>query len=127
MTGTVRVVRPPSGDEDGGWLATTSIPIAAEEPVFAGHYPGFPIFPGLCVVDCVDRSARLAAPPGAGGLTLAGVESIRFVGAVHPGDGLTIDLSWNREGESWRCAARARTERAEAATVRLRYHGGGRG
>ncbi|WP_326829905.1 hypothetical protein OIE13_09870 [Streptosporangium sp. NBC_01810] len=43
-----------------------AITISPDEPVFAGHYPGFPIFPGMCVVEVVHRGALLTAPAEAG-------------------------------------------------------------
>ncbi|MFF5205882.1 3-hydroxyacyl-ACP dehydratase FabZ family protein [Streptosporangium sp. NPDC000396] len=121
----VRVISPVTADADRkAWRATTSVGISAGEPVFAGHYPGFPIFPGMCVVECVHRSALATVPAGAEGLLLSAMESTRFVGSVHPGDELTIALKWSGDGDMWRCAAEARTERGEAARVRLRYRAG---
>ena len=94
------------------------------EQVFAGHYPGFPIFPGVCVIDSVHRAALAAAPQQA--ITLAAVESARFVGAVYPGDELRIELRWKQREASWVCGATARTQRGDVASVRLCYETGGR-
>ncbi|MFG3003929.1 3-hydroxyacyl-ACP dehydratase FabZ family protein [Streptomyces calvus] len=126
MTGTVlaapRPVRGPAHDEDSGaWTAGFTVTITEDEPVFAGHYPDFPIFPGVCVMECVRRAAESAAPPVTGGLRLAAVESTRFLSAVHPGDELTVDITWSPRGEHWRCAAKVATGRGPAASVRLRY------
>ncbi|MBO0820112.1 MAG: hypothetical protein J2P26_04600 [Nocardiopsaceae bacterium] len=102
--------------------AVTTVEISPEEQVFAGHYPGFPIFPGVCVVECVVRSARLV--PAAPGLRLAAVESTRFSTPVFPGDTLTIELDWQADGPDWRCRAEVCTARGPAAQVRLRYETG---
>ncbi|MDA5283211.1 3-hydroxyacyl-ACP dehydratase FabZ family protein [Streptomyces sp. NPDC054904] len=103
-----------------GLAATARVEIAASEPVFAGHYPDFPIFPGVCVLECVQRAATDgdAAPAPT---ELAAVESARFAGSVHPGDTLTLTLKWRRTGTGLRCDAVAATERGKAASVRLRY------
>lgn len=113
VQGTVDVVeRRPGG-------AVTSVPISPDEQVFAGHYPGFPIFPGVCIVECVRRSAQLV--PAVPGLRLAAVESTRFQNPVFPGDTLTTELAWSPDGSAWRCRAEVRTARGPAAQVRLRY------
>jgi 3-hydroxyacyl-[acyl-carrier-protein] dehydratase len=119
----VRIVRPVRA-EGAGWVAETAVDIDATEPVFAGHYPDFPIFPGVCVVDSVHRGALATVPGQSGTVTLAAVESARFLGAVHPGDVLRVELSWRSVGSDWLCAAKASTGRGEAATVRLRYRAG---
>jgi len=103
------------------WVATTSTRITGEETVFAGHYPDFPIFPGVCVVDCVIGGALAAPPPDAAPLALAVVDSARFVGAVYPDDRLDIVLEWRQREGSWRCSAVASTERGKAASVRLTF------
>ena len=111
--GTIEVVENEAGQ------VVTSVLISPQEQVFAGHYPGFPIFPGVCVVECVLRSARLA--PAVPGLRLAAVESTRFQTPVFPGDTLTIELGWSPDRPAWRCRAEVRTARGLSAQVRLRY------
>ena len=41
------------------------------EPVLAGHYPGFPIFPGVCLVEQVRLAALAVLPETAEGWQLA--------------------------------------------------------
>ncbi|MEV6958254.1 hypothetical protein AB0M97_03420 [Streptomyces sp. NPDC051207] len=119
---TARPVREPARDETSeGWTAGFAVPVTEHEPVFAGHYPDFPIFPGVCVLECVRRAAESAPPPEAGELRFAAVESTRFLSAVHPGDELAIDVTWSRRAEGWRCSAKVATARGRAATVRLSY------
>lgn len=110
----------------GGVLtAVTAVPIRATEPVFAGHYPDFPIFPGVCIVDCVQRSALAVAERcGMGEPRLTAVESTRFLGGVYPGDLLTVRLELSAQEDELRCKAKASTGRGDAASVRLRLSGG---
>ncbi|MFE9701937.1 3-hydroxyacyl-ACP dehydratase FabZ family protein [Streptomyces sp. NPDC005930] len=103
-----------------GLTATAEVDILDSEPVFAGHYPGFPIFPGVCVLECVRRAAADAAPGVAPG-PLTAVESARFATSVHPGDTLTLALTWHRVESGWRCDATAGTARGRAARVKLRF------
>jgi 3-hydroxyacyl-[acyl-carrier-protein] dehydratase len=107
-----------------GLAGSARAEILADEPVFAGHYPDFPIFPGVCVLECVRRAALDADPAVAPGV-LAAVESARFAGAVYPGDTLHLALTWQRAGTAWRCKATATTSRGPAARVRLRFEPAG--
>lgn len=113
VVGAIRVERR-TGDS-----AAVGLTIDPTEPVFAGHYPAFPIFPGVCVVECVHRGALATAPVL--GLALAAIESARFLGPVRPGDRLDAELNWSTQGGQLRCAAAVRTDRGPAAQVRLLY------
>lgn len=120
----VRVVRPAEFEAEAGvWHATVLAPVDPEEPVFAGHYPGFPIFPGMCVVEFIHRGAVLTAPEQP--VSLAAMESVRFLSPVLPGDVLVIDLEWKQDRDMWRCSARASIGAGDAAVARLRYRSGG--
>ncbi|NGY63277.1 hypothetical protein G7043_30585 [Lentzea sp. NEAU-D13] len=116
MTGPVRVrprlTRPPS-EVDGVWTAEAEFEISPLEPVFAGHYPDLPIFPGVCLVECVHLAVRQVVPDSPA--TLGVVDSIRFHAPVFPHDVITVSLRWDGRG----CAAQVDTVRGTAAVVRL--------
>lgn len=125
----VTVVRStPVGHGPGPHTATATVTLDASEGVFAGHYPGFPIFPGVCLIECAHQGSLASFPGGAAvagrGPVLDAVERSQFVGAVFPGDALTIDITWKRLDPHWRATAKLRGERGEVATVRLRYRTG---
>src|ERR1043166_3557818 len=81
--------------------------VTINEPFFAGHFPGFPIMPGVLIVEAMaqaggalllteveDRSNKL--------IVFTGIEKERFRRPVVPGDQLRIEvvkISW-REGAS---------------------------
>jgi 3-hydroxyacyl-[acyl-carrier-protein] dehydratase len=120
---SVEVVLPPTLLARG-WRSATRLAITAREPVFAGHYPDFPVFPGVCLLDCVHRSARATVPPPGGELELVSVCTARFVGVVRPEDILHLSLDWQSDDSvqpHWLVAAQAATKRGAAAAVRLRY------
>lgn len=101
--------------------ARTTISIRPDEPVFAGHYPGFPVLPGVCVVEYAHRSALVTAPKSLLPMELVAIESARFISPVFPGDELQIEVSGCHDGGHWRCEALGSTVRGPAAEIRLRY------
>ncbi|MGC5532826.1 3-hydroxyacyl-ACP dehydratase FabZ family protein [Streptomyces sp. SR-10] len=113
-----------SGQGDGALTAVTTIGIEKTEQLFDGHYADFPIFPGVCVMECVQRSViAVAERSGMAEPELLAVESTRFLGAVYPGDLLTVHLDVRDDEGTLRCRAKAFTERGDAASVRLRMTG----
>ncbi|MFH9044665.1 3-hydroxyacyl-ACP dehydratase FabZ family protein [Streptomyces sp. NPDC017966] len=113
------VVVSPRGD-DGS--AAVRVVVSPDEPVFAGHYPDFPIFPGVCVVECAHRGALATAPEP---VELSAVHSARFTGPAFPGDVLDFHLKWRRRDGGWQVSATAVTARGDAASMRLRYRSAG--
>ncbi|WP_158103537.1 3-hydroxyacyl-ACP dehydratase FabZ family protein [Crossiella equi] len=105
--------------DGGGGTAVATMRVAEDEPVFAGHYPNFPIFPGVCLIDAADQSARAVSAER--NQVLRAVEKARFLGAVLPGDDLEITLDWTRQDNTWRYSAAVRSPRGEAAKIQLRY------
>lgn len=95
--------------------------VDAAEPLLAGHYPGFPIFPGVCLVDHVHRTALATNPEPGRPMRLREIETVRFVGPVFPGDALSVQVDWTARPGGWVCAGVVASPRGRAATVRLRY------
>jgi 3-hydroxyacyl-[acyl-carrier-protein] dehydratase len=76
--------------------------VTINEPFFAGHFPGFPIMPGVLIVEAMaqaggalllteveDRAGKL--------IVFTGIEKARFRRPVVPGDQLRLEvemLSW---------------------------------
>ncbi|MGK5692982.1 3-hydroxyacyl-ACP dehydratase FabZ family protein [Streptomyces sp. URMC 128] len=95
------------------------------EPVFHGHYRGFPIFAGVFLVETAHQAALDRPPAGAPRLRLARLESARFLHPAYPGDTLTFSLRWTRDGTGWVCRAAAATGQDQVAKIRLRYEDAG--
>jgi 3-hydroxyacyl-[acyl-carrier-protein] dehydratase len=100
--------------------ATARLTVGADEQVFRGHYPDFPIFPGVCLIETVHHAA-LAHPPAEGRPLLAAVESVRFLSPVFPGDEVTVELEWKLKSGAWKAHAALSTARGKTAQVRLGY------
>lgn len=60
----------------------------ADEPFFAGHFPGLPVVPGVFLLESLAECARRALAEEAPGrrFTLTGVTGVRFRRRVEPGD-----------------------------------------
>lgn len=66
---------------------TLPLPIAADHPAYAGHFPGRPILPGVVLLDaalyalaaCLDRQD-----------TTGQLKSAKFHSPVQPGEALTL-------------------------------------
>ncbi|GAA2801026.1 hypothetical protein RMN57_08625 [Kitasatospora sp. CM 4170] len=94
--------------------------VASLEPVFSGPCDGFPILPGVSLLDYAWASADANLPVP--GLHLQTVDRARFSGAAFPGDELSVELAWAQQGpDEWTCAVTVATPRGPASSARLRY------
>ena len=96
-----------------------SMVVDPSEAVLAGHFPGFPIFPGVCLIDRVHRAALTVLPSAA---RLVAMDSARFLAPVFPGDEITFNLTV----DGTICSATVRVRRSDGhqedvALVRLRF------
>jgi len=70
--------------------------VSANEPVFQGHYPGNPIFPGVLIVEAMAQAgavALMSQPEFAGKVPLfAGIDECKFKRPVLPGDQLRLEV-----------------------------------
>ena len=70
--------------------------VSAGEPYFAGHFPAYPVMPGVLIVEAlaqVGAVAMLTTSAGDGKLALfAGIDKVRFKRQVRPGDVLRLEV-----------------------------------
>lgn len=74
--------------------------VTMNEPFFQGHFPGYPVMPGVLIVEAlaqVGAVAILAAEEHRGKIAFfAGIDNFRFRSQVKPGDVLTLEVELTR-------------------------------
>jgi beta-hydroxyacyl-ACP dehydratase FabZ len=79
--------------------------VTTNEPFFSGHFPDFPVMPGVLIVEAMAQVAGVmvlrSIPDRAGKLVLlASIENARFRRPVLPGDQLRIEMKVVRKKAS---------------------------
>lgn len=73
---------------------------APDEPFFAGHFPSYPVVPGVLLVECLAQcgGAGIASQSAGAGsiLFLATVEKAKFRRQVRPGDEVRLEVTTTR-------------------------------
>jgi 3-hydroxyacyl-[acyl-carrier-protein] dehydratase len=102
--------------------AVARVRLAPDDPAFAGHYPGFPVLPGVLALEYAGAALRAARPDRA--WELREIANARFRRPIRPGDVLTISLSLTDAGDGLAVQAKLSTDDGPAADLRLEYADG---
>ncbi len=74
--------------------------VTINEPFFVGHFPGYPVMPGVLIVEAlaqVGAVAMLIQPEFKGKLAMfAGIDGVRFKKPVTPGDTLQLEVTLDK-------------------------------
>jgi 3-hydroxyacyl-[acyl-carrier-protein] dehydratase len=99
-------------------LRTKSFTVAADHPIFAGHFPGRPIVPGVMLLEWVvaEVSLALGRPPAA-----LRVREAKFFLPLEPGQ--RAQLTADPGGTGTRCAFDIRCEATAIARGILEWDG----
>jgi beta-hydroxyacyl-ACP dehydratase FabZ len=88
--------------------------VSANEPYFAGHFPGHPIMPGVLQVEAMAQAGAVLAMnhlANEGDRPLVffmGIDKVKFRKPVVPGDQLRIEVAPTRRGGAiWKMTGRA--------------------
>lgn len=90
-----------SYDSDGALEAIKNVTF--NEPIFTGHFPQSPIFPGVLILEAMAQCCALHAFKSLGGYPseetlylLVGIDKARFKQQVVPGDQLHLSVTLTR-------------------------------
>ncbi|MDR0588177.1 MAG: 3-hydroxyacyl-ACP dehydratase FabZ [Burkholderiales bacterium] len=87
--------------EKGKWIRGIKN-VTINEPFFGGHFPAYPVMPGVLVIEALAQVSVILAyksetTGGAGGIILfAGIDEARFKRQVLPGDTLVLEAEMIR-------------------------------
>ena len=96
---------------DPGKTLTAIKCITINEPFFEGHFPHYPMFPGVLMLECIAQASAIlaslmidATASGKNVYLFAGVDKARFKRPVGPGDQLFINVGFVKHVKKlWRC------------------------
>jgi len=93
--------------------------VSAAEEYLADHFPGFPILPGVFMLEAMVQAARrLLSGRSNDRLVLGEVRALRYGAMVHPGDALIVDIDGIKtlDDGSFQCRGTATVRRIAEAS-----------
>jgi len=99
--------------------------VTANEPVFTGHFPQAPIFPGVLILEAMAQTCAMLAFKSQGGYPsektlylLVGIDDARFKQQVIPGDQIHFEVSTQKVRRGiWKFSATATVEKKIVCTA----------
>ncbi len=101
-------------DDDSQIVGIKSVTM--NEPFFQGHFPDFPVMPGVLIVEAMAQVAcilalRVLKKEGHSSVYFTGIDSVKFRKPVVPGDVLRLELTKTKQrGELFRFDGKALVE-----------------
>ncbi len=101
-------------DDDSQIVGIKSVTM--NEPFFQGHFPDFPVMPGVLIVEAMAQVAcilalRVLKKEGHSSIFFTGIDSVKFRKPVVPGDVLRLELTKTKQrGELFRFDGKALVE-----------------
>jgi 3-hydroxyacyl-[acyl-carrier-protein] dehydratase len=105
------------GDPTGA-SATGTVVFPPDLPVFAGHFPGDPVVPGVYILGAVQAVVEAALRRGP--LRVVAVERCKWTSISRPGSPLVVQARWTTAGDGWEVGADVTRDGDPACRCRLR-------
>ncbi|WP_420712371.1 3-hydroxyacyl-ACP dehydratase FabZ [Niveibacterium sp. 24ML] len=101
--------------------------VTINEPFFTGHFPHYPVMPGVLVIEAMAQAAAVLSyktrdmKPDANTVAyFAGIDNVRFKRPVVPGDQLVFDITLvKNKGDLWKYSGVATIDGQVAAEADL--------
>lgn len=90
-------------DADGGHIEATAL-VPKESPVFEGHFPTFPIVPGVVLLESINQAAGFLVLEHVGWRRFpffAGARKVKCRQFVRPGDTLAVSADIAHDGSGF--------------------------
>lgn len=91
--------------------------VTINEPIFTGHFPGMPIFPGVLILEAMAQATGILGFKTVSERTenelylFAGIDDARFKKPVVPGDQLVLEVKFLKERRNmWKFYAEAKVD-----------------
>lgn len=81
--------------------------VTAAEEYLGDHFPGFPVLPGVMMLEALVQAGRLLVGEAGGAvsgvpLVVTGVRNVRYSSMVRPGESLRVDVRLRGvDGDAW--------------------------
>ena len=101
-------------DDDSQIVGIKSVTV--NEPFFQGHFPDYPVMPGVLIVEAMAQVAcilamRVLKKEGHSSVFFTGIDGVKFRKPVVPGDVLRLELTKTKQrGELFRFDGKALVE-----------------
>lgn len=91
--------------------------VTINEPFFQGHFPDYPVMPGVLIVEAMAQTAgaicKTTMPDRKAGVYFMSIDEAKFRKPVHPGDCLHMHVKKLKQRRNvWRFACEARVNGA---------------
>ena len=94
--------------------------VTVNEPFFQGHFPSFPVMPGILVIGALIQLSAVLAHDVGHGLDITDIDGVRFKRQVAPGDQLLLEAVLESHGDGvGRFSVRASVMDEVAAEARV--------